>query len=177
MKLSAKNCVLLFFAIFAPILHLSSGTKIKWKQIRTQEVKKNEAAGIIRLPRHVIPSHYDLVVVPWLDDDSFMFSGAVDITLTCVDVDLVGTPCSNITVHSKNIDILDVSVRRVSDGSDIPIEPNVDYDPYAEWSTVFLSNPLIVGESANLVITFSGVMSTEIAGLFYRSYDSAGTKK
>jgi puromycin-sensitive aminopeptidase len=109
-----------------------------------------------RLPRQVIPSHYDLRLEP--DLENFTFKGSVGITLGVVEtVDSIVLNCAEIDIESVSL---------VSGKETIDVEAIV-YDEEFEFTTFTLASPAVPG-TYQLDITYTGILNDQLRG-WYRS--------
>ena len=120
-----------------------------------------------RLPTDVVPSRYELLLAPDLEDATF--TGTVDVTLECV------RSTDRIVCNALELDILDASVLDVDDIA-IGITA-VELRDEDEQVVFTLERPLPVG-AARLHIGFAGVLNDRLRG-FYRSTftDADGTER
>ncbi|CDO74266.1 hypothetical protein BN946_scf184643.g6 [Trametes cinnabarina] len=110
-----------------------------------------------RLPRDVVPTHYDLTV--HTDLDNAKFNGFVEIELTFNTLDLI---------------LDDISLRlRGRERAFPPI--NREFDLTAQRGIVTFPEPLAAGSDARLTITFSGELTSSLSG-YYRSTGGADGK-
>lgn len=111
-----------------------------------------------RLPRHVIPSHYDLRLEP--DLETFTFKGAVSITLGAVEtVDAIVLNCTELDIKS---------VRLVSGDTAIEVE-DVSYDEEFEFAALALASPATPG-TYQLDIEYTGIVNDQLRGLYRSSF-------
>ena len=108
-----------------------------------------------RLPRIVVPSHYDITLEPDLAAASFQ--GSVTIELDIVE------PTSTIELHAIELDLHTVTVSH--GGTDH--RGSVALDEDSETATLTFEKELSSG-SAVLVIDFTGTLNDDLRG-FYRS--------
>lgn len=114
----------------------------------------------IRLPSDILPVSYNLQIVPFIISDNFTISGTVSIELTCV------KDTTNITLHSKKIEINDVNVMDAS-GNEVSIDGHY-LDPERDFLVVKMMKPLSAGSNYTLGIEFVSELSEGLSG-FYRS--------
>ncbi len=119
-----------------------------------------------RLPRTVIPSHYELTLTP--DLFAATFGGHV-----IVDVEVM-EPVTNIVLNTAELTLGDVAL--VSDGGQ-RLSATVETDEESERSTLILDGTADAG-SWRLDIAFDGILNDDLRG-FYRSVytDPNGVKK
>jgi aminopeptidase N len=118
-----------------------------------------------RLPRGVVPRHYELVLEP--DLDQARFAGSVRIHVDVVEAS------TEILLNALD---LDIAAARVV-GARGPIDAQVHSDASAERITLTLADRLEIGQ-ATLEIQFSGVLNDKLLGFYRSSYEAAdGTTK
>ena len=119
-----------------------------------------------RLPRTVIPSHYELTLTPDLDDARFAGHVVVDVA--------VPEPVSEIVLNSAELTLHDVTLSN-SEGQ--RLAATVDTDEEAERSTLSLDGTAAAG-AWKLEISFRGILNDDLRG-FYRSVytDPDGVEK
>ncbi len=116
-----------------------------------------------RLPRHVIPSHYDLVLEP--DLETFTFTGSVG-----MDVDVL-EPTSQIVLNVAEVDIKSATI-----SSGEPVE-EISYDEEYERATLTFGSELATG-SYRLEIEHTGVINDQLRGLYRSMFkDSDGVEQ
>ncbi|XP_062552054.1 aminopeptidase N-like [Armigeres subalbatus] len=122
-----------------------------------------------RLPREVIPEHYDLEVHTHLGDDGegFRFFGVVNITVTSI------YDSSNITLHSKDL-IIDenrTSIINLNASQPLPIA-TLDYDLQNDFLIIRIdgSDQIQANEQYLLSIPFEGELKNDVIGYYRSSY-------
>ncbi len=118
-----------------------------------------------RLPRQVIPSHYDLRLEP--DLETFAFEGEVSIAITVVE------PVQAIVLNSAELDLK--SVMLAGDSRQIEVAA-ISYDTEYERTVLTLDKTLHPG-NYTLSVTYTGIINDQLRGL-YRSVfkDEAGNE-
>lgn len=124
----------------------------------------------LRLPRHLIPSEYDVEVFPRFDRPDFPVQGHVMIRATCT------SPSDNVTLHASEMTIDDSIVYRSSDGSEVPIT-GMELLPEPEFLVFFLGETLEAGSEYVIEISFSYVITNDLNGLYLVNYDEGGETK
>lgn len=107
------------------------------------------------LPTNVKPLRYGLTLEPHFD--SFTFSGDLTIDLH------VNADSRSITLNSSEIDIHRATV----DGTEVTA---VSLDEENQTATFDLAAPLVSGASAQLALTFTGILNDKMAGFYRSSY-------
>ncbi len=108
-----------------------------------------------RLPRTVVPSHYDIEIEPDLAEASFKGSVGIDIELL--------QPTSEIVLNAIELELSDVTV---TVGDSIHIAA-VSFDKGTERATLTLVSEIPAGH-ARVAISFAGILNDDLHG-FYRS--------
>ncbi|MGA1345456.1 MAG: M1 family metallopeptidase, partial [Ilumatobacteraceae bacterium] len=111
-----------------------------------------------RLPRHALPSRYEVTLRPDLDDATF--TGVLRAS-----VDVVEPGWDTLVLNAAELGILSVAV----DGS--AASPVLDED--LERLTIRLAEPLVVGEHS-LLIEFTGTINDRLRGFYRSTYTDAG---
>jgi puromycin-sensitive aminopeptidase len=119
-----------------------------------------------RLPRHVVPSRYDLTLAP--DLDAATFAGEETITVEVV------APTAEVVLNAVEIEIDEATVR-LGDGE--PLAATVTLDPETERATLAFPDEL-PGGPASLHLRFRGILNDKLVG-FYRSTftDESGAER
>ena len=120
-----------------------------------------------QLPRGVVPSHYDVSIVPHAD--KLAFDGKVTITLDVL------KPTSSITLNAADISFHSATLTptrlKIAVG-----EPKVAVDAKAQTATFTFAHPLPAGQY-KLAMDYSGKIETQANGLFALDYDTKAGKK
>ena len=111
-----------------------------------------------RLPRHILPEHYDIRLD--LDFENFTFTGKVGIDLE------VKETAQEIVLNAAEIEIKEAFLSS-GDGR-VPIS-GVAYDEELERATLSLDEPLIPG-SYRLEIDYTGTINNDLRGLYRSVY-------
>jgi len=114
-----------------------------------------------RLPRSVIPSHYDLRIEP--DLEKFEFTGRV--VIVAMAMERVG----EIVLNAIEIDLHRVEVT-ATDGS--TQEAALDYDPGNERVTLVLGTPVDAGR-LEIAIDYTGIINDNLQGFYRSTYKTA----
>ncbi|XP_061399840.1 glutamyl aminopeptidase-like [Musca vetustissima] len=115
-----------------------------------------------RLPKELLPQHYELRLQPDLLNKTF--SGNVKIRLQIL------KPISFIPVHSKLLTVETKNVQRICDNSVVTVTPSLTYDhpEFEYWVTEF-AEPLDEG-TYSIELAFSGSLVDRIVGFYQSSY-------
>lgn len=116
----------------------------------------------IVLPTNVVPTHYDIAIVP--DAGHLTFTGTAKIAVT------VKQPTRTIVFNAANLHFNRVSL------SGEPSAPKVDFNTAEETATLTFARPVSTGNHV-LTIAYNGTIFQHAAGLFALDYDTAHGKK
>ncbi|MGN6227550.1 MAG: M1 family metallopeptidase [Dyella sp.] len=120
-----------------------------------------------QLPRGVVPTHYDVAVVPHAD--KLAFDGKVTITLNVL------KPTSSITLNAADLTFSEASLTptklKIMVG-----KPKVTVDEKAQTATFTFDHPVPAGEY-RLAMTYAGKIGTQANGIFALDYDTKAGKK
>ncbi len=120
-----------------------------------------------QLPRGVVPSHYDVSIVPHAGKLSF--DGKVTITLDVL------KPTSSITLNAADLSFHSATLTptrlKIAVGA-----PKVSVDDKAQTATFTFAHPLPAGQY-KLAMDYSGKIETQANGLFALDYDTKAGKK
>lgn len=161
------------------ITHSKNGTKTHYsKDQPTPHVMAKEEVPYLRLPRSVIPTSYDIKLIPFIWPNNFTFFGDVRILVT------IQEATNNITLHAETsikIKNEDVKVRLVektngseSRGPDEEITKQY-FETIKQFYVIELKKKLQKGEVYEIVIKYVGVLDGYLQG-FYRSSYVEGNK-
>lgn len=118
-------------------------------------------ASSFRLPRNIVPDHYDIRLD--LDLETFTFSGEVGIDLTVTEAS------SAIVLNTADIDIKEALL--TSDTGRVAIS-GISYDEKYERATLSLENEISPG-SHRLVIDYTGEINDQLQGLYRSTFKDA----
>ncbi|MEW5837126.1 MAG: M1 family metallopeptidase [Pseudomonadota bacterium] len=120
-----------------------------------------------QLPRGVVPTHYDVSIVPHAD--KLAFDGKVTITLDVL------KPTSSITLNAADLTFHSATLTptklKIAVGA-----PKVSVDAKAQTATFTFAHPLPAGQY-KLAMDYSGKVETQANGLFALDYDTKAGKK
>jgi hypothetical protein len=108
-----------------------------------------------RLPRNVLPKHYDLTIDCDPDDDTFKGNVAIDVQVVAA--------VTQVKVNALNL-LLENIVLEHADGT--RIDATASYDDKTEIATLTLASEAAAG-AWQLKASFSGSVNEECAGLFH----------
>ncbi len=110
-------------------------------------------ANAQRLPGDVIPSHYQITLIPDLKNATFTGEETIDVRLL--------KPTVNIVLNSAEITFGDVTV---ASGA-VTQQAKVATDEKAEMATLTVPNALLAGP-ATIHIKFSGILNSQLRGFY-----------
>lgn len=112
----------------------------------------NDADRVVLSPS-IIPTHYSLVLSP--DFVALQFDCDEEITLSITEASI-----TDITLHSKEINVLDVVFKSLSADATVvnPSIVSISYNLKLKTATFSFDGPLPVGE-AKLSIQFKGILN------------------
>ncbi|EAW10369.1 M1 family metallopeptidase [Aspergillus clavatus NRRL 1] len=110
------------------------------------------------LPTNVTPVHYDLTLEP--NFETFKYDGTVIIDLQ------VTEDTNSISLNTNEIDIHGAVIS--SEGSVVTSSPDVSINKEKQVATVKFAETIPAGSSAQLKLSFTGILNDNMAG-FYRS--------
>ncbi|KAE8394749.1 Aminopeptidase 2 mitochondrial [Aspergillus alliaceus] len=120
----------------------------------------NIAHGREVLPTNVKPVHYDLTLEP--NFESFTYEGTVVVDLQ------VTEDTTSISLNSNEIDIHTATVS--AGGSVVTSSPEISVNKDTQVATVKFAETIPTGSSAQLKLTFTGILNDNMAGFYRSSY-------
>lgn len=131
-----------------------------------EKVTMPEIKSFQRLPKHVIPRHYDLELIPNLE--KFAFKGK-----TAVKVSIVNST-NEIVLNCLDLELTHVKLLYKNGGSETTINPKeVRLSTAEETATIVFDKPLEEGE-ATLYCEFTGEINDKMKGLYRSKYVTPG---
>ncbi|KAF6356856.1 endoplasmic reticulum aminopeptidase 1 [Rhinolophus ferrumequinum] len=127
----------------------SDGTPFPWNKMR--------------LPEHIIPGHYDLMIHANLTTLTFKGTTAIEITAS--------QPTSAIILHSNHLQISKATLKKGTGERQPPEEPLrvLEYPPH-EQIALLAPEPLVVGLPYTIVIEYTGNLSETFHGFYKSTY-------
>lgn len=127
-----------------------------------------------RLNTDVQPSHYDIELTPYFEDEgthkAFTFDGISVMTFKATRAGV-----TSIVVHKWKIDITSWSLKLASNSADVP-HGEATYDEETHKLTIPVTQPLAQNTDYMLIINYVGILDDDMHG-FYRSYYKVDGKK
>nr|AGT95896.1 aminopeptidase N [Aedes aegypti] len=127
-----------------------------------------------RLNDDVMPSHYDITLTPYFEDEdshqAFSFDGISVMTFRVTKPDV-----TNIVLHMWKINITSWYLKRASDSSDVPHGVE-SYDEETHKLTIPVNQALAENVDYQLIFNYVGILDDDMHG-FYRSYYKVNGKK
>ncbi|GFT12414.1 aminopeptidase N [Nephila pilipes] len=121
----------------------------------------------VRLPRSVVPDHYDVELQPFIFPDNFTFEGKVRVVIRVLE------PTNNVTLHINNVTVREASVRL--SGPDAPGVASMSEDKERQFYILHLKSDLVAGRQYEVQMDYLGTLNDQLAGFYRSSYkDDAG---
>jgi len=120
----------------------------------------------VRLPKHVLPSTYDLKLIPFIKPDNYTIGGSININANVVKDGDNWCEEKCIVMHTRDTYINHDSIVIKSDGADMKVE-GVAYDLDRDFLIFWLEQPL-APLPVNIDFKFTSLLQDNLAG-FYRS--------
>ncbi|XP_013411098.1 glutamyl aminopeptidase [Lingula anatina] len=117
----------------------------------------------LRLPPHIIPTHYDITLYPDFYGNHSTFYGNVSVELNITE------ETRHILIHIKYLDVTATRLTEKDTGQDVPISRNFSYIPNQFWVVETNSN-ISANSQVVLHLTFEGSLSNGIVGFYKSTY-------
>ncbi|XP_006867950.1 PREDICTED: endoplasmic reticulum aminopeptidase 1 [Chrysochloris asiatica] len=153
--------------LFSSLVTLLIVSTLSWCQrIETTAPKASNGAPFpwnkMRLPEHVIPVHYDLMIHVNLTTLTFWGTTEVEIT--------VSQPTSSIVLHSYHLQISKATLRKGAGEQQFEDSLRVlEYLPH-EQIALLAPEPLLVGVPYTVVLDYTGNLSESFHGFYKSTY-------
>ncbi|KAG8288073.1 hypothetical protein J6590_023440 [Homalodisca vitripennis] len=123
----------------------------------------SSALAVYRLPVNIVPTHYDLDIITFLEPDNFSFQGNVKIKVKCSQATDI------IKVHARDLYFDKEKISVTADtGNSLNIADSYS-DVENEFYVVKTKEHLKDGELYSLNLSFHGLLKENLIG-YYRSY-------
>lgn len=122
----------------------------------------------VRLPTHVIPERYQIMLKP--DLETFVFEGQETIFFKLL------KPTKQITLHAKDLKISSAEVLANHKGQKDLWAAKISYQPKAETATFTFPKSVQPGKH-QLKLSFTGILNDQLRGLYRSKYDHKGQPK
>ncbi|KAK3105085.1 hypothetical protein FSP39_016956, partial [Pinctada imbricata] len=128
----------------------------------------------IRLPRNLIPVHYNLTLRPNIftgNPANFSSTGHVSISFSCQnETDLITLHAYDLIVDESSIVISSIG------GSEYPKLKGISEDKRRQFLHVYLNSILTKGEFYILQMHFTSPLTKSLVGMYYSTYRSNGNE-
>lgn len=147
--------------------------KLENKPEGVSELRQKKPLPYVRLPRSIVPEHYDVELQPYLVPDNFTFDGKVRILIKVLE------PTNNVTVHINNITVDAGSVRLTEAGSGSAVEvTKTSEDELRQFYILHLKQDLKQGAEYEVSMEYVGSLNDQLTGFYRSSYtDPEGNKR
>eukprot|EP00406_Dinophysis_acuminata_P070763 CAMPEP_0179268524 /NCGR_PEP_ID=MMETSP0797-20121207/30486_1 /TAXON_ID=47934 /ORGANISM="Dinophysis acuminata, Strain DAEP01" /LENGTH=894 /DNA_ID=CAMNT_0020976811 /DNA_START=169 /DNA_END=2853 /DNA_ORIENTATION=+ len=122
----------------------------------------DKAAGRVLLPDQVLPTKYDIRLVP--DLERFVFDG-----VATIDVD-VQEAVSEVTLHAKELQFISCEFTGEDDSAESKVETVGINQRVKETTVTFVFDKVLPVGKGKLAITYTGVLNNQMAGFYRSSY-------
>lgn len=141
------------------------------KTVNPEGVKKT--LPYVRLPRSVVPEHYDVELQPYIIPDNFTFDGKVRIFIRILEA------TDNVTLHINNVTVDEKSVKLTLVQSEKEQEIlSTSQDEEKQFFILHPKDKLKEGELYQIYMEYVGSLNDQLVGFYRSSYtDGEGNKK
>ncbi|KOB73217.1 putative Aminopeptidase N [Operophtera brumata] len=129
--------------------------------ILKEKVTMSENKPFQRLPKHVIPRHYNLELVPNLEKLTFKGKIAVKVS--------IANPINDIVLNCLDLEVSNVKLEYEGGTDSVCLPSEVKLDVADETATISFAEPLSAGE-ATLHCEFTGEINDKMKGLYRSKY-------
>ncbi|XP_015705151.1 endoplasmic reticulum aminopeptidase 1 [Coturnix japonica] len=116
----------------------------------------------VRLPRHVVPLHYHLLIHPNLTTFTFTGTVAIDIAVT--------QPTKAVVLHSKRLRITRAAIEAGARSTCTVRDVRVLQHPALEQLALLAAEPLCAGHNYTVSIQYSANLSDSFSGFYKSTY-------
>lgn len=145
--------------------HLEAGKAGKAQDIEEEDWKP---WTYLRLPTHLRPLHYNLMITAFMDN--LTFSGELNVEIECVN------SSRYIVVHAHRLTVERVQVAEDRAAGDVKVSSFFAY-PANQVLVVILNRSLEAQKSYNLKIIYNAIIENELLGFFRSSYVIHGERR
>lgn len=140
---------------------------------KPETLKHKKEFPYVRLPRSVVPEHYDVELRPHIVPDNFTFDGKVRILVKVLQA------TNNITLHVHQL-MVDANSVRLTDarsGDVLPVSSTSE-DEERQFYVLHVKGKLVQGKTYEVYMEFVGLLNDELAGFYRSSYvDADGNER
>lgn len=123
-----------------------------------------------RLPDNAVPVHYDIELIPHIEEDNFTFDGKSDIILE------IRRATQNLSLHALDLTIDETETVLISSYIIVHTPIAHNYDNETEILTLHFNEELSPG-MYSLNIQYVGILNTDLHGFFRTSYVNENGEK
>lgn len=138
-----------------------------------EALKHKKDFPYVRLPRSIVPEHYDVELRPHIVPDNFTFDGKVRILVRVVQA------TNNVTLHVHNLTVDSDSIRLTDarSGDVLPVSSTSE-DEEKQFYVLHPKDNLVQGKTYEVYMEFVGSLNDQLAGFYRSSYtDADGNKR
>ncbi|XP_061175207.1 glutamyl aminopeptidase-like [Saccostrea echinata] len=139
-------------------------------QTTTPGFSETEPWKNLRLPRYVMPIHYDITLYPDIYNGHGWFYGNESVEIQ------IYKDTKYILIHKNYMNITSTSLRKKSDDSTIEIKNTFYYEQNQFW-VIETRQSLLNGSSVILDLSFDGSLTRAIVGFYKSKYVNSITKE
>lgn len=139
-------------------------------QTTTPGFSETEPWKNLRLPRYVMPIHYNITLFPDIYNGNAWFYGNESVEIA------IYKDTKYILIHQHFLNITKTSLRRKNDNSDIAIKKPFYYELNQFW-VIETQDMLLDGSTVILDLTFDGSLSRAIVGFYKSKYVNSLTNE
>lgn len=125
----------------------------------------------MRLPRHVIPSSYDIKLIPFLMENNFTFIGEVTILIEILE------ESKNITLHTLDLVIHEVKLALLNGTESKKIEITNKRHDIPHQFFIMETEKILSKGFYELHFKYEGVLNDDLQGFYRSSYTDNGEKR
>lgn len=126
-------------------------------------LSKNDSSINYRLPDNVLPVHYNIKLIPYIEEDNFTFDGEISVRIKIRDA------TRDLSLHAHDLTIDDTATSLVNGDGAVRTPMVHDYDNTTQILTLNFDDELPPGHYI-LNMKFIGVLNDDLEGFFRTSY-------